>query len=103
VDVSLMSVGAWAMGLSLNNAMLTEDQTPPAPLDSPMNIAVNPTIGTFRTSDDRWINFTMLQPGRYFADVCKHLGLDHLTEDERFDTAEKLMANALEAGKYVAD
>src|SRR3984957_19518599 len=39
VDVSLMSVGAWAMGLSLNNAMLTEDQTPPAPLDSPMNIA----------------------------------------------------------------
>jgi crotonobetainyl-CoA:carnitine CoA-transferase CaiB-like acyl-CoA transferase len=103
VDVSLMSVGAWAMGLSLNNAMLTNEETPPLPLDSPMNIAVNPTIGTFRTSDDRWINFTMLQPGRYFADVCKHLGLDHLVDDERFDTAEKLMANALEAGTYVAD
>jgi crotonobetainyl-CoA:carnitine CoA-transferase CaiB-like acyl-CoA transferase len=103
VDVSLMSVGAWAMGLSLNNAMLTNEETPPLPLDSPMNIAVNPTIGTFRTSDDRWINFTMLQPGRYFADVCKHLGLDHLVDDERFDTAEKLMANALEAGKCVAD
>ena len=76
---------------------------PPAPLDSPMNLAVNPTIGMFKTSDDRWINFTMLQPGRYFADVCKHLGLEHLLEDERFSTAEGLMANANEAGQAVAD
>ena len=59
-----------------------------------MNLAVNPTIGKFQTSDGRWINFTMLQPGRYFADVCRHLGLEHLIDDERFNTAEKLMANA---------
>jgi crotonobetainyl-CoA:carnitine CoA-transferase CaiB-like acyl-CoA transferase len=103
VDVSLMSVGAWAFGLSLGNALLSGEEQPPPPLDSPMNLAVNPTIGTFRTSDGRWINFTMLQPGRYFADVCRHLGLDHLIDDERFNTAEKLMANALEAGHYVAD
>ncbi len=68
-----------------------------------MNIAVNPTIGMFKTSDDRWINFTMLQPGRYFADVCKHLGLEHLLDDERFSTAEGLMANANEAGRAVAE
>jgi crotonobetainyl-CoA:carnitine CoA-transferase CaiB-like acyl-CoA transferase len=102
VDVSLMSVGAWMMGLSLNNAMLSGEVMQPAPLDTPMNIPVNPTIGMFKTSDDRWINFTMLQPGRYFADVCKHLGLEHLLEDERFSTAEALMANADEAGKAVA-
>ena len=64
-----------------------------------MNIAVNPIVGTFRTSDDRWINLTMLQPGRYLADVCRHLGLEHLIDDERFDTAEALMANADEAGR----
>jgi crotonobetainyl-CoA:carnitine CoA-transferase CaiB-like acyl-CoA transferase len=103
VDVSLMSVGAWAFALTLGNALLTGQQDPPPPLDSPMNLAVNPTIGTFRTSDGRWINFTMLQPGRYFADVCRHLGLEHLIDDERFDTAEKLMANALAAGQYVAE
>ncbi|MFP3907670.1 MAG: CaiB/BaiF CoA transferase family protein [Acidimicrobiales bacterium] len=103
VDVSLMSVGAWAFALTLNNAALTEEVQPPPPLDSPANLAVNPTIGTFRTSDGRWINFTMLQPGRYFADVCKHLGLEHLLEDERFSTAEALMQNALEAGRHVAD
>ena len=103
VDVSLMSVGAWAFALSLGNTLLSGEEQPPPPLDAPMNIAVNPTIGTFQTSDGRWINFTMLQPGRYFADVCRHLGLDHLIEDERFNTAEKLMANALEAGQHVAD
>jgi crotonobetainyl-CoA:carnitine CoA-transferase CaiB-like acyl-CoA transferase len=103
VDISLMSVGAWAFALSLNNAMLSGEEMAPPPLDSPMNLRVNPTMGTFRTSDDRWINFTMLQPGRYFADVCRHLGLEHLIDDDRFNTAEKLMANSLEAGKYVAD
>jgi crotonobetainyl-CoA:carnitine CoA-transferase CaiB-like acyl-CoA transferase len=103
VDVSLMSVGAWMMGLSLNNAILSGEVQEPAPLDAPMNIAVNPTIGMFKTSDGRWINFTMLQPGRYFADVCKHLGLEHLLEDERFSTAESLMANADAAGREVAN
>jgi crotonobetainyl-CoA:carnitine CoA-transferase CaiB-like acyl-CoA transferase len=69
---------------------------------APANAPVNPTIGMFKTSDGRYINFTMLQPGRYFADVCKHMGLEELLEDERFQTAEGLMANANEAGKAVA-
>ena len=102
VDVSLLGVGLWAMGLNLNNAMLSGEVMEPPTLDSPMNIAVNPTVGMFKTSDDRWINFTMLQPGRYFADVCKHLGIEHLLEDERFSTAEALMANADDAGDAIA-
>ena len=83
--------------------MLSGQEQAPPPFDAPMNLAVNPTIGTFRTSDGRWINFTMLQPGRYFADVCRHLGLEHLIDDERFNAEEKLMANALEAGAYVTE
>jgi crotonobetainyl-CoA:carnitine CoA-transferase CaiB-like acyl-CoA transferase len=103
VDVSLMSVGAWAAALSVGTAMLMNDVMPPGPLDAPMNLPVNPIVGNFKTSDGRWINFTMLQAGRYFADVCAHLGLEHLLEDERFTTAEGLMANAMEAGQHVAE
>ncbi len=102
IDVSLLGVGLWAMGLTLNNAMLSGEMMEPAPLDAPMNIAVNPTVGMFKTSDGRWINFTMLQPGRYFADVCKHLGIEELLEDERFSTAEALMANADAAGEAIS-
>ena len=45
----------------------------------------------------------MLQPGRYFADVCRHLGLEELIEDPRFSTAEDLMANASQAGASIAE
>jgi crotonobetainyl-CoA:carnitine CoA-transferase CaiB-like acyl-CoA transferase len=45
----------------------------------------------------------MVQPGRYFADVCAHLGIEHLLEDERFQSAEGLIAHADEAGRHIAD
>ena len=73
------------------------------PYDSPQNMPVNPLIGDYKTKDNRWVTLTMLQPGRYWADTCRHLGLDHLIEDPRFDSAEKLMANADEAGAYLGE
>ena len=102
VDVSLLSVGIWATALSVNNALLTGSVPEVPPLSGPSASAFNPTIGNFRTSDDRWINLTMLQPGRYWADLCRHLGLEDLITDERFGSAEKLMARAAEAGELVA-
>ena len=104
VDVSLMSVGAWVFALELGNAALTGAEKEPQSLNSiMMSLPLNPTIGHYRTSDGRWINFTMIQPFRYFADVCHHLGLEHLIDDDRFTTAEKLMANGEAAGQYIAD
>jgi len=103
LDVSLMSVGGWAIALSLCTAMLTNEVSPPPELTAPPNIPVNPTIGNFRTSDGRFITLMMLQPGRYFADVCRHLDLEHLLEDERFQSAEGLMTHANEVGQHVAD
>ena len=102
VDVSLMGVGAWAMALWLGTAMLTGESAPPLPTTAPPHIAVNPTIGSYRTSDDRFITLMLLQPGRYFADLCRHLELEHLLEDERFQTAEGLMSNAAEVGTHLA-
>jgi crotonobetainyl-CoA:carnitine CoA-transferase CaiB-like acyl-CoA transferase len=102
VDVSLMSVGAWAMALWLGTAMLTGESVPPLPTTAPPHLAVNPTIGSYKTADGRFITLMMLQPGRYFADLCRHLEIEHLLEDERFQTAEGLMANASEVGGHLA-
>ena len=44
----------------------------------------------------------LLQPAKYFADLCKHLHLEHLLDDERFQSAEGIMANAAEIGEQVA-
>ena len=103
VDVSLMSVGAWAMALWLGTAMLTGESAPPAATTGPPHIPVNPLIGSYRTSDGRFITLMMLQPGRYFADLCAHLGLDALLDDGRLQTAEGIMANAEEVGRRIAE
>ena len=103
VDVSLMSVGAWAFALDLGNAALNGPEKEPQSINDMMKLISNPTVGNYKTSDGLWINFTMLQSFRYFPDMCRHLGLEELIDDERFNTAEKLMANGPAAGKYIAD
>jgi crotonobetainyl-CoA:carnitine CoA-transferase CaiB-like acyl-CoA transferase len=103
VDVSLLSVGVWAMALSVSNALMTGEPPPGIPMDGARASQFNPIIGNFRTADGRWINLTMLQAGRYWPDVCRHLDIPELIDDERFDSAEKLMARAPEAGQLVAD
>jgi crotonobetainyl-CoA:carnitine CoA-transferase CaiB-like acyl-CoA transferase len=101
VDVSLMSVGSWAFGLSLGNAALTGEEQYPPKMNAPGMALINPLVGTYKTSDGHWINFTMLQFSRYFEDTCRHLGLEHLIGDERFDTVEKLMSNGRELVQYI--
>jgi crotonobetainyl-CoA:carnitine CoA-transferase CaiB-like acyl-CoA transferase len=103
VDVSLMSVGAWAMALSLGTAMLTGASGPPAPTTGLPHQPFNPLIGSYRTSDGRFVTLMLLQPGRYFEDLCRHLGLADLLDDERLGDAAGIMANAIEVGTRIAE
>jgi crotonobetainyl-CoA:carnitine CoA-transferase CaiB-like acyl-CoA transferase len=98
IDVSLMSVGAWAMALGLTTAMLVGEAPPPPATTAKSFIAVNPMVGNYRTSDGRFINLCVLQPGRFFKEVCEHIGLEHLLDDDRFATAEGIMTHAGEIG-----
>ncbi|WP_035867740.1 CaiB/BaiF CoA transferase family protein [Cryptosporangium arvum] len=96
VDVSLLGVGAWAIQLNVNLALQAGRALPkfaPRAGGQPNN----PLTGNYRTSDGRWINLCMLQPGRYWPDFCRAVGRPDLVVDERFDTTGKLMANGLEA------
>jgi len=103
VDVSLLGVGMWAMGLNMSITLATGHNIPPAPLTEPAAAIANPLIGAFRTSDDRWVNLNMLQPGRYFEDTCRHLGIEHLLDDERFATAQGIMDHTQEILGVISD
>ena len=102
VDVSLLGVGAWATQLNVNLALVSGG---PLPKHDPRQAAAstNPLSGTYRTADDRWLILTMLQPGRYWPEFCQAVGRPELIEDERFDSAEKLMANAAVAVPIVQE
>jgi len=102
VDVSLLGVGAWATQFTVNMALMNGGPLP-VNVQPRHGSRTNPLIGAYLTSDGRWIELSMLQPGRYWAEFCKLAGRGELGTDERFDSTEKLMANAGEAADIVAE
>ena len=79
IDVSLMHVGMWALapdivGTPFSGSTGLPDRTQPP----------NPGVNTYRTKDGRWIYLVLLQAARYWADLCRHLGVPELIDDERF-------------------
>jgi crotonobetainyl-CoA:carnitine CoA-transferase CaiB-like acyl-CoA transferase len=101
IDVSLISVGAWALQMTANLSMQAGGP-PPRPPVPRHGSARNPLVGAYRTSDNRYLLFSMLQPGVYWPEFCTVTGHPELITDERFDTVEKIMANAPAAGEIVA-
>jgi crotonobetainyl-CoA:carnitine CoA-transferase CaiB-like acyl-CoA transferase len=63
----------------------------------------NPLVGTYQTSDGKWIMLTMLQPGVYWPEFCDVVGRPELAGDDRFDSSQKIMANAAAAAELVAE
>jgi crotonobetainyl-CoA:carnitine CoA-transferase CaiB-like acyl-CoA transferase len=96
VDVSLLGSGLWALGhtvaltLHLNQRM---EAMPPGVHGSP----INPLVGLYATSDGRYISLVMLQPDKFWADVCRHIDRPDLVDDPRFATTELIAANTAEA------
>ncbi len=99
VDVSLLSTGIWTNGLGIDISLVSGNPWQWPSIVNPGSPA-NPLVGPFVTSDGRYLMFAMLQPGRYWADTCRHIGRQDLLTDERFDTVEKVMANS-EAGAVI--
>jgi crotonobetainyl-CoA:carnitine CoA-transferase CaiB-like acyl-CoA transferase len=91
VDVSLLGVGAWATQFNVNLSMMVGGPLPKAPTVMKSN---NPLSGVYQTSDGGWIQLVMLQPGRYWREFVTAIGREELADDERFSTAELIMANA---------
>lgn len=65
--------------------------------------AGNPLTGSYRTSDGRWLQFSMLQPTRFWNEFVTAIGLEHLVDDERFATMEDIFAHSEEIGNWIAD
>lgn len=96
VDVSLLGSGLWAMGHTIALTQRLGERLvapPPGVHGSP----INPLVGVYATADQRYISFVMMQPTKFWADVCRHMDIPELAEDPRFATAEQIAANTAEA------
>ena len=101
VDVSLLSVGAWATQYGANFAMVLGGELPPAPQTIP-GAPRNPTTGSYQTQDGRWIVLNMLQLGKYWPELCRVLERPDLVTDPRFTDAESLFQNGAAGADIVA-
>jgi crotonobetainyl-CoA:carnitine CoA-transferase CaiB-like acyl-CoA transferase len=94
VDVSLFGVGLWSMGQAISLSLLLDQPWTPLPGDA---TRTNPLAANYRTKDGRYLAFTCLQAGKYWAPMCDAIGRPELAADPRFADHESLLANSTEA------
>jgi crotonobetainyl-CoA:carnitine CoA-transferase CaiB-like acyl-CoA transferase len=96
VDVSLLGSGMYAMGHGIAlSAHLKEPMIAPVP--GVHGSPVNPLTGLYTTSDGRYLSLVMMQPTKFWADVCRHIDREDLIDDPRFATGSDITANCADA------
>ncbi len=94
VDVSLLSVGLWAMSPAVALSLQTNSPWRAPPGSGGGGGPSNPLVGVYRTEDGRFIAMSCLQGFYYWPSACRVIGRDDLITDERFTSHELLAANA---------
>ncbi len=91
VDVSLLSAGMWAMGMTVSGAsVLDADELPyQGHFDSP-----NPLTNVYRTKDGHFIALGFLQADKYWPEFCVTVDRLEWIGDERFTTMEDRRINS---------
>ena len=92
-DVSLLGSGVWVNAMGIGTAIETNSTPFVARMPKSGGAKGNPFVGIFKTADGSFLNLSILTPGPYLEDTWTHLGLPELMADERFNSAEGVMAN----------
>ena len=82
VDVSLLGTAMWILAPDIVLARFTDQEMPVFARTQ----APNPIVNSYRTKDARWIFLNMLQPDRFWADLCRHLDRPDMITDPRFES-----------------
>jgi crotonobetainyl-CoA:carnitine CoA-transferase CaiB-like acyl-CoA transferase len=93
VDNSLLAQGAWATGATILMAGLFGFSRMPSGDRRKMP---NPIVNNFKTKDDRFMSFVMLESDRYWADLVTKIGHPELADDPRFVDAASRAENCVE-------
>jgi crotonobetainyl-CoA:carnitine CoA-transferase CaiB-like acyl-CoA transferase len=82
VDVSLLGTAMWILAPDIVLAKFTDQEMPVFARRQ----APNPIVNSYRTKDQRWVFLNMLQPDRFWADFCAHIGRPDMITDARFES-----------------
>jgi crotonobetainyl-CoA:carnitine CoA-transferase CaiB-like acyl-CoA transferase len=72
----------WIMAPDIVLAKFTDQEMPMFPRTQ----APNPIVNSYKTKDGRWVFLNLLQPDRFWADFCTHIGRTDMIGDPRFES-----------------
>ncbi|MGO8873070.1 MAG: CaiB/BaiF CoA transferase family protein [Acidimicrobiales bacterium] len=90
VDVSLLGLAMWQLSPDIVASGLYGGDPMPKFTRS---ASPNPLVGSYRTSDDRFITLMMLQADRFWPEFCTCVGRPDLIDDPRFADGASRFAN----------
>jgi crotonobetainyl-CoA:carnitine CoA-transferase CaiB-like acyl-CoA transferase len=90
VDASHLGSMAWLQGLGLAARTMLGRAIPRQSRRS----AMNPLWNHYQCGDGQWLALGMLQPDRYWTNLCTVLGIPEAATDERFANMQQRMFNA---------
>src|SRR5690242_5224554 len=82
VGTSLLGNGLWSCGVIAQAALADAFLPPRPPPERPRSAFSN----IYRTSDDRWIQITIVREDKLWPPMCRALGQPQLVDDPRFAT-----------------
>src|SRR5579862_297759 len=92
VDLSLLGTAMWVLAPDI---IITKLLSGPMPQFTRAD-APNPIVNSYKTKDSRWLFLNMLQPDRFWPDLCRRIGRPELIEDERFKDGMSRFMNRAE-------
>ncbi|HSI01936.1 MAG TPA: CaiB/BaiF CoA-transferase family protein, partial [Reyranella sp.] len=99
VGTSLLGNGLWSCGVIAQAALVGAYLPHRPPPDRPRSALGN----IYRTSDDRWLQLTIVRADRMWRPLCEALGLAALADDPRFSTEPERRAHSAELAKRFSD
>jgi crotonobetainyl-CoA:carnitine CoA-transferase CaiB-like acyl-CoA transferase len=90
VDASHLGSMAWLQGLGLSARLMLGRALP----RTSRAFATNPLWNHYRCADGAWLALSMLQPDRYWTQLCAVLEIPEHATDPRFATMTDRMMNA---------
>ena len=80
LDASLLGAMVWLQGLGLAFTLIWGRELP----HTPRTMAGNPMWNHYGCKDGNYIMLAHLQPDRFWPNLCKALGIEHLEKDPKF-------------------
>ncbi|MCW5735900.1 MAG: CoA transferase [Enhydrobacter sp.] len=99
VGTSLLGNGLWSCGVIAQAALVGAFLPHRPPPDRPRSALGN----IYRTSDDRWLQLTIVRADKMWRPLCEALGLATLADDPRFSTETERRLNSAALAQIMSD